>query len=305
LSAPEPRLSPLLTGILWMTLGFFLFSILNAGAKWLVSSEYSTWQITFVRYFGSFALVLLFYLPREGISVFKSKVPGKQMLRGMFLLGSTIFNFAALSYLPLTVATAFYFAAPILVVLLAIPILGERVGLRRMIAVLIGFFGVLVIIQPWNAAELNWGILFGLIALFCASCYFVMTRMISGQDSNQTTQVFANVGGAVILAPIAMQSWIWPLSWFDWGIMGLVGLMGLLGHSAITVAHKYATASDLAPVIYTQIFFITALSWAIFDDIPGWSTWAGIGIIIASGFYIWLRERAAGADASGGDISGK
>lgn len=291
MSVSKP-LSPLLVGILWMALGFFLFSILNAGAKWLVTAKYPTTQITFVRYFGSFALVLLLYLPREGISVLKSKIPRRQGLRGAFLLGSTIFNFAALSHLSLTVATAFYFAAPILVVLIAIPVLGERVGFRRLIAVLVGFAGVLVIIQPWNDAELNIGVVYGLCALFCASCYFVMTRMIAGIDSNATTQVYVNVGGAVVLAPVAAQVWVWPEGWFDWSIMGIVALMGLLGHSAITVAHRFATASDLAPVIYVQIFFITALSWLIFDDLPGWSTLIGITIIVASGLYIWLRERA-------------
>lgn len=105
-------------------------------------------QVVFSRYVGAFLTALIFFIPRRGLGEFRSNRPWIQVLRALALLGSTVFNFLALRYLPITLTIAMFFAMPIVVTLLSIPILDERVGLRRFLAVLTGFIGVLVIVQP-------------------------------------------------------------------------------------------------------------------------------------------------------------
>ena len=135
---------------------------------------------------------------RKGAGAFRSNAPRKQLLRSIFLFSSTVCNFMALKFLPITVTTTIAFAGPIAVTLLAIPILGERVGLRRILAVCVGFLGVLVVIQPWGT-EFHPAMFFSLAALVLASMYFIMTRMLAGIETNATQQVWSSahrLGGA-------------------------------------------------------------------------------------------------------------
>jgi threonine/homoserine efflux transporter RhtA len=126
-------------GVGMMALAVLFFTCIDTSAKWLVTAGLASIQVAFVRYAVHFALALVVFLPREGRDAIRSNAPGRQFLRSMFLMGSTACNFAALQYLPITVTTTIMFAGPIVVTLLSIPILGERVGIHRIAAVLIGF----------------------------------------------------------------------------------------------------------------------------------------------------------------------
>lgn len=276
--------------ILIMLGAFFCFTMIDTSAKWLAGAGLSAIQIAFIRYGGHFIASLAIFLPGEGRHLFRSNVPGKQVIRALLLLFSTILNFTALSYLPITLTTAIFFATPIVVVLLAIPILGERIGLRRFIAVMVGFSGVLIITQPWGAS-FHWAMLCSLGALFCASSYFVMTRAIAGLDNNPTGQIFTSGIPTIALMPFALWHWQWPQAPIDWVIAGCIGLFATLGHSLLTVGHRYAQASTLAPMVYVQIIYVTTISWIVFHEPPDGKTIAGTAVIIGAGFYIWLRER--------------
>jgi len=248
-----------------------------------------------VRYFGHFTYAMILYLPQERSQLFLSRAPFKQFLRSLFLFGSTICNFFALQSLPITVTTTIMFAGPIMVTLLAIPILGEKVGLRRILAVCAGFLGVLVVIQPWGT-EFQPAMFFSLAALIIASLYFIMTRMLAGVETNATQQVWASGLASVVLAPFALTVWVWPENGLQLLVMFLIGGFGIAGHILATVAHRWADASVLAPMVYSQIFLAALASILVFSTWPTiWTLTGGI-IIIASGLYIWSRERQKARD---------
>lgn len=267
-----------------------LLTCVDTSAKWLTLAGLPVIQVVFVRYFGHLIYALAIYSRREGLEMFVSRAPGKQFLRSCFLFGATICNFYALRSLPITVTTTIFFAGPIVVTLLAIPLLGEKVGIRRFLAVCTGFIGVLIVMQPWGAA-FHPAMMFSLAALVIASLYFVMTRMLAGVETNATQQVWAAGIPSIVLAPFALAVWTLPTRAVDWVVMFLIGGFGVTGHILATTAHRWAPASTLAPVVYAQLFAATFAGIVIFGVWPTIWTLAGGAVIIASGLYIWQRER--------------
>ncbi len=289
-----PREDRLTAGVLLMALAVAGFTGIDSSAKWLILAGLPALQVVFVRYAGHFLVAVAVYGLKDA-SAFRSHAPGKQLLRSAVLAGGTILNFLALRNLPITLTTTIFFAVPILVTLLAVPVLGEKVGLRRVIAVCCGFVGVLIVVQPWGAA---WhpAMFLSLGALVCASCYFLMTRMLAGVESDATQQIWPSGFAALVLAPFVLQGWVWPGAAIDWVVFALIGGFGAGGHIAATTAHRWADASLLAPVVYIQIFLAAAAGWLLFDTLPTVWTLVGGVVIIASGLYIWQRERRLGAE---------
>lgn len=264
---------------------------MDTAAKWLVSiAVIPSLQVAFVRYLVHFLWTLILYLPKEGSAVFKSGSPGVQSLRGLLLLCSTAMNFTALKYLPLSVTISIFFAAPMVVCLLSIPVLGERVGVKRFAAVFVGFIGVLIIVQPWGVS-FDYHVLYALGALLTASAYFVMTRKIAGVDSNSVSQFYTAGIATVLLAPFALANWHRPESINELLLIVFLGSFGMLGHTLLTRAHEYAQASVLAPTVYSQILYVTIFGWIVFGSVPDSVTILGALIIVASGVFIWWREK--------------
>ncbi|WP_136440610.1 DMT family transporter [Pacificoceanicola onchidii] len=290
MSEAQPRENRTGAGVLLMALAVVGFTCIDSSAKWLILGGLPALQVVFVRYFGHFLVAVALYGAREGRGAFVSNAPARQLLRSLFLLGSTVLNFTALQYLPITVTTTIMFASPIVITLLAIPILGETVGLRRIIAVCTGFVGVLVVMQPWGVA-FHPAMFLNLGALTFASLYFVMTRLLAGVEGNATQQIWSSGFAAAALVPFVMGGWIWPEG-VDWIAFLLIGAFGAGGHIAATTAHRWADASILAPVIYIQIFLAALAGVLLFDTWPTVWTLGGGAIIIGSGLYIWQRERA-------------
>lgn len=273
-----------------MLLAFLCFAGLDTSAKWLVAAAFPVLQIAWLRYLGHFLVAVALYAPRHGSQLFRSNRPGLQSLRALFLLASTGFNFSALQFLPLTTTIAIFFVAPLTVCLLSIPILGEKVGVKRLLAVLVGFSGVLIIVEPWSQ-RFDPAIFFSLAAMMCASGYFVMSRLIAGVDSNATVQFITSGIGTALLAPVALYYWVWPQDLKTWGIIAVLGSLGMIGHSVLTTAHAHAEASVLAPTVYSQVVYVALLSWLVFGQPPNLQTMIGTAIIVVSGLFIWFRER--------------
>ncbi|MEP2534279.1 DMT family transporter [Shimia sp.] len=285
-----PREEKAAVGVALMVVAVALFICVDTSAKWLIFVGISPIQAAFARYAGSFVYGLVFFLPREGFAVFRSERPFLQGLRALALLGSTVLNFFALSHLPITVTTTIMFSMPIIITLLAIPILGEKVGLRRFAAVCVGFVGVLVVTQPWGA-EWHPAMFYTLGAVSSAALYFIMTRLLAGVASNATMQVWGSGFPTIVLFPFAAASWVWPDSTLAWIVLLGIGCFAMIGHVMATVAHRYAEAALLSPVVYCQILFAAIAGILVFDTWPTVYTLVGGGIIIGSGLYIWLRER--------------
>jgi len=276
--------------ILLMLLAFACFTALDSSAKWLMTTGMSPWAAVFARYAVHLAVVAMLILPQQGTRALSSKAPVQETLRAVLLLASTICNFTAVQFLPLTLTATIFFSIPIFVCVLSIPILGETVRLRRWIAIGIGFIGILVVTRPWTA-DFHWAVGLSVAAALCASVYQIMTRLLAGVDSTNTQQLYAALVATIGVAPMAMIHWQSPEGALAWGLFLTMGLFGWLGHQMLTVAHLYAPASVLAPFIYVQLIFMTASSWIIFSQPPTVWILAGAPIIIGSGFYIWWRER--------------
>lgn len=274
-----------------LVLGAYLaFTGIDTCAKWLVLHGLPTPEVAFVRYAVHLAIVLAIgFATAERIWVTTSL--GALSLRATVLLGSTLLNFVAVFYLPLTITSALMFSAPLWICLLSIPLLGEEVGWRRWAAMLVGFSGILIVARPWTG-ELHWAVFLSLGAALCASVYAILTRRLAGRDSTNTQQFYAGLIATVGMAPLALLDWAWPTELASWAALALIGVFGWGGHQLLTIAHRYAPASTLAPFSYAQIVYMTASSWVIFAQPPDRWVIVGAAVVAGSGLYIWLRERA-------------
>lgn len=290
MSDPAPKENRVVAGVLTMALAVVFFTCIDTSAKWLNVAGIPVFQIVFCRYFGHFIYSLFMYLPREGLGAFHSNAPWKQTLRSCALFLATLLNFQALKFLPITVTITISFAGPIVITLMAIPILGEKVGIRRIVAVCVGFLGVLVVIQPWGA-EFHPAMFLCLGTLLMGSTYFIMTRLLAGIETDATHHVWSSGIASAALLPFALNVWVWPETGLTWLVVCLIGAFGFMGHIAATIAHRWADASIIAPLTYSQVFWASLAGIVIFDTYPTIWTLLGAAIIIASGLYIWQREK--------------
>jgi len=279
-----------LLGISFLLIGYLCFTVIDSCAKWLSGNGMPTTEVVFVRYAGQFILVSALFLPTRRTELLRTRSWKLEVLRGLCLLGSTVFNFFAITYLPLTVTASIAFTMPLILCALSIPLLGEQVGWRRWLAIIVGFAGVLVIIRPGTAA-FHPAMLLSLCGAFFTALYFLLTRKLAGVDSTTTQQFYAAFVATLCIAPFAFGGWIWPADPAGWFAFAMIGAAALIGHQFLTTAHRFAPASVLAPFGYFQIIFMTLSSWLIFNQPPDVWVFVGAPIVIASGLYIWLRER--------------
>ena len=284
-----------LSGIFLMCAAVFCFTLIDSSAKWLAAVGFIPIQITFIRYLGHFLSSFLIFFPQQGRRIFESRRPIIQIMRAVILMVGTFFNFLALKYLPLNITVAIFFAAPLVISVLSIPILGERVPLKKFIAVLVGFVGVVIVIQP-GSVGFQLEMLYSLVALLCASMYFILTRMVAQVDENPVSQIYSSGIPTLLLFPFVLNIWEWPSNWLDILAMGLMGLAATFGHSFTTVAHSWAKASTLAPVIYVQLIFMTVISWLVFNHLPTINTATGTIVIILTGLYLIRLEQKTKID---------
>jgi drug/metabolite transporter (DMT)-like permease len=281
-----------LSGIGLMCLALMCFAGLDGCAKTL-SPLIGPVPTTFARYFSSVALVSLVLNPWTQPGILATKKPWMQWTRSFLLFGSTILNFFALQYLQLTQTMSIMFMAPLLVALLSGPILGEWVGPRRLVAIGVGFCGILLVTRPGFGA-MHWSALLSVAGTFCYAFYAILTRILASHDSSGTTMVYSGLGGLAILIPVVPFFWKQPESLSVWVLMLLIGGFGALGHWLLIKAHRRAPASVLSPFIYSQMLWMILLGWLLFGDLPDRWTLAGASVVIASGLYLLHRERVTG-----------
>lgn len=277
-------------GIGLMLAAYLAFSCIDTSVKWLAILGLPAMQLSFMRYFGAF-LISLFLIARGGIhpSRFASKHLLLVIVRGILLMGSTIFNFIAVRYLPLTLTATILFSAPIIICALSWPLLGERVGIWRWSAIVVGFCGILVAIRPFNE-DFHWAVFLSLGAASCFAFYTIITRKLSGIVATDTMQLYAGLVGTLALAPFAFAEWQNPATGLDWFLLVMLGGFGWLGHQLMTMALGYAPPSTVTPLSYSFIIYLTVWSFFLFDHLPDRWTISGALIIVAAGLVIWYRE---------------
>ena len=256
-------------------------------AKYL-SSDISFFQITWARYFFTvfWTLPLMFFFFRKNLKW--SENPKLQILRGMTLLSANVCFFYSISVISMAKALTLAFIAPLVTTALSPIILGEKVGLKRWSAVIVGFLGSLVVIRP-GLIEFNLATISALGTGFFYGIYLIITRKLHSVDNPLLTLLITGVVGAIISSLFVPIVWI-NLSQSQWLWLALMGIFACLGHLLLIYSLRYADASKLAPFGYFEIITNIILGYYFFKDFPDIWTFAGLFIIITSGVYIFRRE---------------
>lgn len=286
-----------------MALATLCFAALDATGKYLIVKEaVPVAQVTWLRFVGHvvFSAVALwpFALPPS----LRSAKPLVQVLRSMLMVVTTGFNFIALRYLQLDQTVTIFFLTPLLVAALAGPLLNEWIGWHRMVAIIAGFAGVLLVMHP-GIGTVHWAMLIALVATIGYALYNIATRYLAAFDPPEVTQTYTPLAGVVILAPFALSVWHWPESTGQWLLLASLGFWGGLGHWLLILAHRSAPAPVLAPFIYLGLIWMSAAGFLVFGDVPTWWTLSGAAVVILSGLYLLARERKVQGAAKGGPAS--
>jgi drug/metabolite transporter (DMT)-like permease len=284
--APNRRLA----GIALMCGTLAFFACLDASAKTLAHHGVDPLLSTFMRYAVNVTLVLMVLNPVRTPGVARTNRLALQVVRSLLLFGSTTLNFLALRKLQLAETLSIQFATPLMVALLAGPLLGEWSSPRRLVAVGIGFLGVLVIVRP-GVGAFQPAVLLSIGNMLCYAFYVLTTRKLAGVDSTATTVFYSGLAGLAVMSPLLPWIWTTPTAGSTWALLIGVGLFGTAGHWLLVLAHARAPASVLAPFIYTQLLWSLMLGYLVFGDVPNRWTLIGASIVIGSGLYLLAQER--------------
>ena len=275
--------------IFYNLLAWVILPVMDGLAKYL-SVDLPVLQIVWARYFFTVVITLSFIIIFFRKQLVWTSKPKLQLFRGLILLCANMLFFYAISIISLTKALTLAFVAPLIVTALSPFILGEIVGYRRWLAVIIGFIGSLIVIRP-GLIEFNLATLAALGTGFFYGIYFIITRKLHTADSPLLTLLITGVVGAIILSAYMPFSWIEPNP-NQWLFMFCIGLCASVGHFFLILSLKYADASKLAPFSYFEIVTNVIIGYYFFSDFPDIWTWVGLLIIINSGIYITIRERS-------------
>lgn len=279
-----------LAGIGCMLLAAVLFVAMDSIAKHL-GQTYPAPQLVWARY-GVHILIMAAYVAamgRVGRKLLVSVAPGGQFVRGLLLLGATTFAYLAVRELPLVQVYIVNFTSPLLVTLLAIPILGETVGWRRAAAVCVGFSGVVIALGPGRIAADATLILPALMAL-CFALYQIATRRYGRDDPPLTSLLYTAAAGAVV-STLAVPFFWTPVAPGDIWLFVVLGVLGAAGHLSLIMAMRFAEASLVSPFLYSQLIWASLIGIVLFGDYPTAATLYGAMLVIGAGIYIALRER--------------
>jgi len=270
------------------SLAMMIFSATDGAAKYL-SADIAPQQIIFLRYVVVSVLILLFCICRGQRNLLKTAQPKLQILRGLCMASSGLLIYFALKHLPLELCAAISFVSPLFVTALSIPLLGERVGLRRWIAVLIGLLSVLIILRP-GGVSFQLAMLLPLGASLCWATGLTLTRLMRDREQALTVLAWSSLVGVVALSPLVWSVWLTPNA-SQWTILILLGVFNGLGQYLVIRAFMLASASSLAPFSYRIIIWSMLIGLIVFTSFPDGITLIGTAILIAAGLYMWYREK--------------
>jgi drug/metabolite transporter (DMT)-like permease len=265
-----------------------IIPLMDGLAKYL-SDFYPILQLVWARFFFHFLLVFPVLIMRGGLRALQVARPVLQILRGGFLLVATLCFFAGIHYVPLADAVAVVFLSPLFVLLLAAAVLGERVGARHIVAVLLGLVGVLIIHRP-GFGDFHWASLLVLGAALSFAAFIVSTRALAGSAPPMTTLAYQSLLGLVLMSVIAPFIWVTPTS-NHWLMMFGIGLAAAVGHLLLIKAYELGSASKLAPLSYTEMVAAIIIGYFAFDDFPDLMDGIGIALIIGVSLYATLPGR--------------
>jgi drug/metabolite transporter (DMT)-like permease len=277
-----------LLGIVLVMIAMFLFSATDAMAKWLVAG-YSVFQIIAFRGVLSLAVLTPPLLRGRGRAALRTPHVGMQMLRGVLGLVSLVSFVVALREVPLADAAALGFSGSLMLTALSAVILREPVSIRRWGAILVGFAGVLVIVQPGSTA-FQWSSLLVLLSALCYALMMIATRWLTRSVGNLSIVFYHSLVAAVVGLAALPFVWVDPGP-LDLALLVATGLAGIVGHIVVAQAYRLAPVATLAPFDYSALLWATLAGIAIWGESPGSMVWLGAAILVAAGLYIIYGER--------------
>jgi drug/metabolite transporter (DMT)-like permease len=286
-------------GVALMAVAMLMLPCMDAIAKYMATfADMSPGQVTFYRFFFQVVCTIPLILTAAGAATLRPKQPWLNLLRGAIHGAASLLFFAAVKYMPLADVFAIYFVEPFILTAMSAAFLGDKVGWRRWLAIVVGFGGALIVIQP-SFILFGWTALLPVACAFLYSIYLFMNRAIGDADSPLTMQTIAGFGGTIFMgtalfigdsAGIADFAPSLPTSVFTLVLLVILGALSGYAHMLVVRAFRMAPLSLLAPFQYFEIISATVLGYAIFGDFPTPSKWLGIAIIVASGLFIIWRE---------------
>lgn len=238
-------------------------------------------------YVGASLIVLLAVLLAKGespVSLARTRRPWLQVARAASLVCSLSALFISLRYLPLAVATTVSFTAPLIIVALSGPILGERVGVGRWVAVFVGMIGASLVVRP-GTDVFHWATLLTLLGAFFFALFNIATRVLGGFDRPLTTVLYTFTVSTALVSLAMPAVWVTPTT-PQWLLFAASGLLGFAAHFSMARSLVLADASAVAPLHYVRLLWAIGIGLVVFDHVPDAWTLAGGALIVASGIYV-------------------
>ncbi|MHA6263318.1 DMT family transporter [Arenibacterium sp. CAU 1754] len=310
---PSQRHSRPGLGILLVTLGIVAISINDMLIKQL-SGGYPLHQIVFVRSAIGLVLTLAVVQMEGGLIVLHTRTPVLHAVRGMMVVISNMCFFLALAMIPLADATALFFAAPLFITILSIPILGEKVGALRIGAVVVGFIGVIIMQRPWESGDrLDVSRLVLMLPVIAALTYAlmqIMTRKLGATTKASALSVYIQTMFIVVSLAFwavagdgrfaqgndnnslqfLLRAWVWPADGDFWTLFGLGINSAVVGY-CLSQAYRLADAATVAPFEYLGLPLAVFWGWMFWSELPELPVWIGMALIIGAGLFVFLREQ--------------
>ena len=300
-------------GIIFIVLAMIAISLNDMLIKQL-SGDYPLHQLVMVRSLIGISITFIILQFEGGLRELRTKTPGLHALRGIIIVISNMTFFTALAAIPLADATALFFVAPLMITLLAIPILGEKVGPMRIGAILVGFVGILIMVQPWaDKNERTASVFVLLLPVIAAVAYAlnqVLTRKLGVASKASAMAIYIQAtfilvslifyllaGDGRYAAGVESESlqfllrqWVWPNPDDVWLFVGLGVVSGVIGYT-LSQAYRMANAATIAPFEYTGLPLAMLWGWLLWGEFPGPMVMLGIVLIVGSGLFVFWRER--------------
>ncbi|TNE33283.1 MAG: DMT family transporter [Alphaproteobacteria bacterium] len=277
-----------LKGILLMVVGICLLSTMDAVAKLLVEANYSVIQILFIRGLVTMPFLLLWVLMRGGIARLRTRKIKAHIIRALFGFAAPMCFFLSLKNLPLADATVIFFVSPFIMTAASVPLFGEKVGIHRWGAIVVGFMGVLIVMQPTSGA-LQMDAFFVLGAAVCY-CAFMLSGRWLGSTESTFAIVFYATAGLTLLAGIFTPFFWQPIPLDDLGLIGVMAALSLTANTLMVRSFTIAEVGVITPFEYTGLLWAVLLGFVIFSDLPALNVWIGVAVIGSSGLYMVYRE---------------
>lgn len=281
-----------LRGALVALMAMGVFATHDVVVKFL-GAHYSPFQIVFFAALLSFPVLTVLLLTDAEENSLRPRHPWWVAARTVLSVINGAAAFYAFSTLPLAQVYAILFASPLIITVLAIPMLGERVRARRWAAVVVGLVGVLIVLRP-GQSDLSAGHAAAMASALCGSMISVIVRKIGNEERSIVLLMYPLLGNVAAMG-LALPFVYLPMPVTHLGLLGVISVLGLIGAWLVILAYRSGEAVIVAPMQYSQILWATAYGYFLFSERPDIATGVGAGVIIASGLYIVFRESRVGA----------